>query len=143
MKKKRVIVVEENEITMKIYKLIFEKYLPTVEVEYIDNAEEALERVTKNHFDLLITDYNLKHKHITGIDLARLVYPLGKPVMLASCHKFIPRLILWCKYWDMCYRVKFIDKPFMVKTMIKEIKKQLLIDTIPLDQMFEYIIASS
>ena len=139
MKKKRVIVVEENDITMKIYKLIFKKYLPTVDVEYITNAEEALERVTKNHFDLLITDYNLKHKDINGVDLARLVYPLGKPVMLASCHRIIPRMLLWLKYWDMCYRIKFINKPFEVKSMVKNIQKQLDKETIPLHTMFKHI----
>jgi DNA-binding response OmpR family regulator len=137
---KRVLVVEENEMTMSIYKLIFEKYIPDVEVECINNANDGLERVTRNNFDLLIVDYNLKHKDINGVDIARLAYPLGKPIMLASCHKIIPRMLLWCRYWDMCHRVKFIDKPFKMKEMVKSIKEQLKIDCIPLDVMFHKLV---
>ena len=137
---KRVIIVEDNEMTMEIYKIIFNKYIPSVEIEYINNAEDGLERVTRNNFDLLITDYNLKNDKINGMDIARLAYPLGKPILLASCHRFLPRLTLWLKYWDMWSRIKFIDKPFKMKQMVKDIKEQLKKETIPLDQMFHKLV---
>jgi len=138
---KRILVIEENEMTMGIYKLIFDKYIPEVEIEYITDAEKGLERVTRNHFDLLITDYNLKNNNINGMDIARLAYPLGKPIMVASCHKIIPRLLLWIKYWDMCSRIKFIDKPFKMKEMVIAIRQQLETKTIPLNTMFHKLVS--
>jgi len=136
---KKVLVIEDNEMTVEIYKLIFGKYIPEVEVEYIDNGEEAVERVTKNGFDLLIADYNLGHPEINGMDIARLTYPLGKPIIIVSGHKFIPKLTLVLRYWDMINKVSFINKPFKIKNLISHIQKQLNRPTTSLTDMFDII----
>jgi len=138
---KNILVVEDNEMTIEIYKIIFKKYLKNVKAEYVTDAEKAIERVTKNNFDLLIADFNLGHKTINGMDIARLTYPLGKPIIIVSGHKIIPKLILWFKYIDMFNKVMFINKPFRCKTLIKGINQQLDIPCTPLNEMFNKITA--
>jgi CheY-like chemotaxis protein len=136
---KRVLIVEDNEMTLEIYKLIFEKYIPDVKVECIQDAEEGIERVTKNGFDLLIADYNLGHKTITGMDIARLAYPLGKPILIVSGHKITPKLSLIFRYWDMFNKVNFLGKPFRCKKLIAAVNKQLEKEPVPLSEMFQKI----
>lgn len=136
---KKILVVEDNEMTIDIYKLIFKRFLPDVSVEYITNGEDAVERVTRNGFDLLIADYNLGDPKINGMDIARLTYPLGKPIIIVSGHKFKPKFILYFKYWDMLKKVSFINKPFKCKDLVCHIKRKLHQPCTPLDQMFNEI----
>ena len=136
---KKILIIDENKLTLDIYKLIIEDQMVGTEVEYLSHPDEGIERVTKNGFDLLIVDFNLKHKNINGMDIARLAYPLGKPIILATGHKIVPRLILWFKYFDMIWRVKLLSKPFKSKNVVKCIEAQLDMETIPLSDMFHRI----
>ena len=137
---KKILIIEENEITVDIYKILFMKYMKEkVEIEIVNNAEEGLSRVTKNGFDLLIVDFNLKNENINGLDIARLAYPLGKPIVLASGHRFIPRITLYFKYWDMISRILLLHKPFKGRKTIKCIEKLLKNDTISLEDMYHRI----
>lgn len=136
---KKVLIVEDNEMTLEIYKLIFEKYIPEVQIECIQDAETGLQRVTKNGFDLLIVDYNLRCKDVNGIDIARVAYPLGKPIMVVSGHKITPKLAIVFKYWDMWSKVKFFGKPFRCKKFIKEVRKQLAKEPVSLTDMFHHL----
>ena len=137
---KKVVIVEDNEMTLDIYKLIFKKYIRNVDIECIQEAEKAIERVTKNQFDLLIADFNLGHPTINGMDIARLAYPLGKPIMIVSGHKFKPRMNLYFRYWDMFSRVTFLGKPFKCKDMVDCVNLLLDEDPVPLNIMFNKII---
>lgn len=138
---KKILIIEENKITVDIYKILFSKYMKTeVELEIINDAEEGLNRVTKNGFDLLIVDFNLKNDNINGLDIARLAYPLGKPIVLASGHRFIPKFNLYFKYWDMISRVMLLHKPFKGRKTIRCIEKLLDEETISLNEMFHRIV---
>ena len=136
---KKILIIDENCLTLDIYKLIINERMPEVEIECISCPDKGIERVTKNGFDLLIVDFNLKHDSINGMDIARLAYPLGKPIILASGHKIIPRLTLWFRYLDMFSKVTFVNKPFKGKKLVASIIKQLNVETVPLSDMFHKI----
>jgi len=136
---KNIIVVDDNPVILEKYKSLFSKRLPDVTVEYYQNANDALERVTRNGFDLLIVDYNLGHKEINGMDIARLTYALGKPIFVISKHKIITKAIILCRYMDMLKTVTFIDKPVNDIKLIDKIKGSLSQPVNTLTNMFRAI----
>ena len=137
---KNILIIEENPVTVDIYKIIFKKYLKEkVKIEVVTSAQKGLDRVTKNGFDLLIVDFNLKDEEINGLDIARLAYPLGKPIVLATGHKIMPRLTLYFKYWDMISNVKILNKPFKGRKIIDCINRLLDEETVSLEEMYQRI----
>ena len=124
-KSKNIIFVNDNEKVTIIYKRIMRKFFHDYTFEIYTNPSEALERVTKNGFDLLITDYTFKDYSINGLDLSRMAWPLGKPILLLSCHKWIVKFKLTFRYRDMKDRITFLLKPISILTTIKKIKELL------------------
>ena len=107
-----------------------------VRVEVYTDADEALTRVTTNNFDLLITEYNLKNKNINGLQIARLTYALGKPIIINTNHNIIARLHLWCGYTDMINSVDIVKKGNDLKNIISD---KLSKGDVPLSEMWEKI----
>jgi len=136
---KNIVVVEDNQVIVNKYKSLFSKELPNVSVEYYLNANDALERVTQNKFDLLLVKYNLKDEKINGIDIARMSYALGKPIFMITKHKIVPRFIIFFKYFDMFSNVTFINKPAQNKSLVDRISIALTKPQKSLSTMFHKI----
>jgi len=136
---KNIVVVEDNQVIINKYKSLFSKELPNVSVEYYLNANDALERVTQNKFDLLLVKYNLKDEKINGIDIARMSYALGKPIFMITKHKIVPLFIIFFKYFDMFSNVTFINKPAQNKSLVDRISIALTKPQKSLSTMFHKI----
>ena len=119
MKTKNIILVCDDDKTLDLYKQIIKRMFPLYNYEIFNNAEDVLKRISRNGFDLLITDYKFDGSSINGLDVARMTWPLGKPVILISCHKWLINFKLFFKYRDMKDRVYLILKPVKLLKIIK------------------------
>jgi len=69
MNKFSILIVEDNSITAKA--LQFDIKEAGYEVSCVYTVQEALSYIQNHHFDILITDINLNHETITGIDIVK------------------------------------------------------------------------
>ena len=136
---KNIVVVEDNQVIVDKYKSLFSRQLPDVSVEYYLNANDALERVTQNKFDLLLVEYNLKDEKINGIDIARMSYALGKPIFIITKHRIVPKFIIFFKYFDMLGNVTFVNKPAQFEGLVDRISVALAKPQKSLTTMFQKI----
>jgi len=127
MKNKKIIIVDTDELDICLYKTICKYSLEDdkIDFEIYSNAEYALERVTKNGFDLLITSLNLNNKKIDGLKLARMTWGLGKHTIIITSHKKSCWLWLNLFYRDMRKWVKIINKPTNPLNLIKSIQDRI------------------
>lgn len=91
------------------------------EIATATNGEKAIERIKDDHFDLVITDYNLPN--INGFEVASAVKSCSPniPVILTSAYgKNDSRLSVNQAYFD-----SFIEKPYDLND-VKDIVMQLL-----------------
>jgi len=90
----RVLVVEDNPLVAKFYRLALER-AGGYEVTCSEDVEAILAQVAASSFDVLILDVSLRNcrfqgRMIDGLELARLIrqLPAGKllPILLATAH---------------------------------------------------------
>lgn len=133
-----VIIVEEDDLLIDVYKTIINQSDKNITFEIFKNPDEALKRVTRNNFDLMITNYKFNKSKNTGLDIARLVYPLGKHTIIITRHKLKVKLYLSLIYYDMKNMISVFRKPFKCYKLQKEINKCIK-KCIPLEDMFSKI----
>lgn len=90
----RVLVVEDNPLVAKFYRLALER-VGGHQVTCSEDVDEILRQVAASAYDALILDVSLRncrynHRAIDGLELARLIreIPQGKalPILLATAH---------------------------------------------------------
>jgi len=90
----RILVVEDNPLVAKFYRLALER-AGGFEVSFNEDVDSILDQVANSAFDALVLDVSLRNcryegRPIDGLELARLVRqkPEGKslPILLATAH---------------------------------------------------------
>ncbi len=54
---KRILIVDDDESNRWILKIILEKNLKEIKIEEAKNGKEGLEKIKKEKYDLVLTDY--------------------------------------------------------------------------------------
>ena len=90
----RVLVVEDNELVAKFYRMALER-VGGFQVTCLEDVDAILRLVADRAFDVLILDVSLRNcrfdgRNVDGLELARLIrgMPEGKtlPILLATAH---------------------------------------------------------
>ncbi len=94
MPMRRVLVVEDNPLVAKFYRLALER-VASYQVTLSEDVDSILNQVADSAFDAMILDVSLRNcrhdgRMIDGLELARLIreIPAGKtlPIVLATAH---------------------------------------------------------
>lgn len=119
------IVVEDTKSHAELLESVLKNAFPGSEVEIFDNGKDAITRIQKNHFDMVLTDLHLDlTNEYNGWSVMESVYYSGKPVLIVSSASLLERVQLWTKYAKFNKnRVRFLAKPVTVKTILDNVSK--------------------
>ncbi len=84
---KRILVIEDDPFAQEFYRMLLEKAGFILDIS--EDGDEIIKRITKDHFDILIIDINLKNtflenKKIDGMDIFKRIRSI----------KYIPSIII-------------------------------------------------
>lgn len=84
MNSKKILLVDDNDLILEVMEKEIEYFHPEYQVIAAQNGFVALDRLKKQSFDLVVTDYNMPG--MTGIDLVATIRQLSPqtPVVLMS-----------------------------------------------------------
>lgn len=119
MKNNRILLVDDDEVMLKTFQLILEEegYL----VETSTNGQNAIDKVNKNNFNLIILDIVLPD--VRGDEIAKKIKRISrtsKIIFITGYSKFKKEDSL-----DINFETNIILKPITVKELKKIIKKEL------------------
>ncbi len=84
MSRRRILIADDDEIALTVLELSIEYWLPDCQIVAVEDGAAALTELTKQSFDLVLTDYQMPR--LTGLDIAwaaQQIYP-NVPVILMS-----------------------------------------------------------
>jgi DNA-binding response OmpR family regulator len=110
--KKRVLLIEDDELQAQLVKALFSMKFPTVELVRTDNANDGIAKLKSSHFDLLILDLILPDRDGTSIidEIAAIPTP---PIIVVSAMNDSNTVIKTRVLDIVAFVVKPIDKDFI------------------------------
>ena len=110
--KKRVLIIEDDELQAQLVKALFSMKFPTVELVRANNADEGIAALKTSHFDLLILDLILPDRKGTSIidELGTMPTP---PIIVVSAMNDGTTVVKTRVLDIVAYVVKPIDKDFI------------------------------
>jgi DNA-binding response OmpR family regulator len=110
--KKRVLIIEDDELQAQLIKALFSMKFPTVELVRADTADEGIAALKTSHFDLLILDLILPDRKGTSIidELGTMPTP---PIIVVSAMNDGTTVVKTRVLDIVAYVVKPIDKDFI------------------------------
>ncbi|MFN8458969.1 MAG: response regulator [Anaerolineae bacterium] len=120
MNPKRILLADDDELSLQLLKIFFDRMIPGYQITTVKDGAEALAQLLQHPFDLILTDYHMPR--VNGLELARSARRISPniPVILMS----------GCTYADLEIQDcsinlnGFLAKPFTVLDL-----KQLLQQT--------------
>lgn len=119
--KPRILIAEDNEISLKLLKEIFAKQLPSADVFTAEDGRQALQSFKKHNPDIILMDVQMPI--MDGISATKEIRKLSEvPIIAVSVDSFEEEK-------EMCFAAgmnSFIAKPVRSKQLMEEILKHLV-----------------